>query len=228
MLNEYVINSLLSFKNSNFSQYQKCQNTVLKKFGNIKESKEAYYAFRNWFNETYFNKENDLIEEGFYFHMLMNSCINSLVRIGANGMNQSYGARNYSLSEFDFYEVHKRLEKSTIILWKSYEEILEKYDSEKSLMFLDPPYFARINVGYEKTKNWDLELFLKKIQELKAKIIYTDIECEHHKNFHWHQESSKDLKNISPQRKEESSNEEVFFSNFIPKSINKILTTSIF
>lgn len=166
--NKHVLNAVASFKHGTYEQYSKQMKTVNEKFGDIKKSKEAYYAFRDWFNVEYFDKGKDIQTEGFYFHFLMNSCINSLVRVGPNGFNQSWGNRLLFFSEGEFLRIKERLDKHTVILSSmDYKKVLDEFDSEDAVVFLDPPYFARNQVGYQSTyQEDDLRNFLTHIKKI--------------------------------------------------------------
>lgn len=214
-VNPHVINAVMSFKNGTYEQYEAVLQLVARDFGNIRESKESYYNFRNWFNEKYFGKNNDVITEGFMFHMLMNSCINSLVRIGPNGFNQSYGNRLFVVDRKTFVELNERLNKNVVITSKNYTDVIKEHDSSRTLFFLDPPYFVRNEVGYHKTyAENDLNEFISLIKPLTGKIVYTDIACDLHDLLGWNMYNTKVLSNISPLRRAETGNQEVFFSNF--------------
>jgi len=215
-VNPHVINSVKSFRDGTYSQYISIKEDVFNKFGDIKSNKESYYNFRNWFNEEYFGKNKDLVTEGFMFHFLMNSCINSLVRIGPNGFNQSYGNRFFVVDEPTFKELNRRLNLNVEIVSKDYVDVIKENDTKDSLFFLDPPYFVRSEVGYQKTysKEDDLIKFIDLIKPLKGSVIYTDIACDTHDALGWNMYNTKMLQNISPLRRNETENQEVFFNNF--------------
>jgi len=217
-INRHVINALKSFRDGDYGMYIALRDEVFSKFGDIKKNKESYYNFRNWFNKEYFDSKKDPLSEGFYFHFLMNSCINSMVRIGPNGMNQSYGNRFFIMEEDDFNEVKRRLSANVKILSVDYSEILSEYNSDDALFFLDPPYFERNEVGYAETVDdmGNFESFITRIRGLSGNAVYTDIfnETQHVRLGRWHCEKTKDLRNISPNRRDESTNEEVCFTNF--------------
>ena len=127
---KYVINDIdrniiriyKSFKEISYEYYVLKVNEVFDKFGkfisdrrfspnNIKnKEKENYYNFRNWFNENHWKSET--IDEGIYLHMLANSCINSMLRFGPNGMNQGYGNRCYLLDKINFERIYSVLQKT--------------------------------------------------------------------------------------------------------------------
>ncbi len=215
-INPHVMNSIRSFRDGNYETYISLRSRVYEMFGDTKADKGAYVKFRDWFNTEYFGGKKDLLTEGFYFHFLMNSCINSLVRIGPNGFNQSYGNRTRVVGRTEFLEIQARLKKKVTILSTDYSAILDQYDSEETLIFLDPPYAQRNEVGYKSTYGIaDLEQFLKKVKLLKGSVIYTDIACEQHNQLTgWIREDTKMLDNISPNRKAQDGNQEVFFRNF--------------
>ena len=219
--NVHVMNAVASFRDGDFDTYKFLRDKVFVDFGDIRNSKESYYNFRNWFNKEYFGKNHDRIMEGFMFHFLMNSCINSLVRIGPNGFNQSYGNRFMFIERNKFQEIQRRLKMNVTILSEDYVKVIEKYDSEQTLFFLDPPYFIRPTVGYQSTQSTEEDIirFIDNINKLSGHVIYTDIPCDIHDKLmpEWHRSNTKMLDNISPLRRETGGNQEVFFSNFASK-----------
>ena len=217
--NPHIINTVNAFKNGTYERYAQIWKKVCDEFGDIKESKESYYKMRDWSNENYFGGKGDRIDEGFLFHFLMNSCINSMVRIGPNGMNQSWGNRMYLLTEHDYSAVSSILNNRTLeINCDDYEAIILKHDSPDTLMFLDPPYFSRPTVGYKDTidKQYELDRFLNLILNLKSKVIYTDISNDAHSSVlsGWNSIATKELKSVSPNRKDDdlSSMETAYFN----------------
>lgn len=170
-----VIRIIKSFRDGSFNQLFSMYKEIENNFGNIRESKEAYYNFRNSYNKKYFN--TDTIEEGFFLYIVSKATINSLFRIGPNGFNNSFGNRGnkISLSEYDFNEIKYKL-LSYEILNTDYLEIIKKYDSINTLFFLDPPYVERMIQGsYETEKSFDKNKFIDVINNIKGKIIYTDV-----------------------------------------------------
>jgi len=162
-----IIQMYKVFKDIDYKDYIDSIKFIFDKFGDIKTSKESYYNFRNWFNENYYLTET--LEEGVYLHFLTNSCINSFLRFGPNGMNQSYGNRFYQISESSFNKIQGILKKSEIYC-SPYTEIISKFP--KALYFFDPPYFSQAS-SYAKFSENDLETFLVNIKSLD--YIYTDI-----------------------------------------------------
>lgn len=236
--NRHVMNAVKSFRDGDYDTYLALKEKAFSQFGDIRNNKESYYNFRNWFNSEYFNKDNDLrkytddsgrldfgnliedknpIREGFLFHFLMNSCINSLVRLGPNGFNQSYGNRFFFMDKAEFDAIQARL-KDVIILCEDYSSVLDKFDSVDTMFFLDPPYLVRNEVGYQKTySETNLTNFIEQINKLEGAVVYTDIPCDLHERINkWSKFDTKILTSISPLRKSQGGNQEVFFSNFAP------------
>ena len=215
--NPHVINALKAFYTANYQVYKKAVDGVFSKFGDVKANKPSYYAFRNWFNETYFDGKGDSVLEGLYFHMLMNSCINSLVRIGPNGFNQSWGNRFLELKEEEYNQIHEILrDRKPVFMSVDYSEVVEEYDGEDVLFFMDPPYFERPTVGYKQDVKGDkLKLFLERLKGMKGKIVYTDILSVGHTEIEdWPAATTKELKSVSPLRTEEVGASETYFRNF--------------
>lgn len=182
---KYIINDIdrniiriyKSFKNISYEYYKEVIDSVFKEFGRFTDdrryiSKEAgevaktnYYNFRNWFNSNHWNTDTEL--EGIYLHMLANSCINSMLRFGPNGMNQGYGNRCYILGENTFNNIQSILQR-TEIHNGSYKDLLK----EDAFFFFDPPYASQAS-SYTGFSFQDQEEFLELIKD--KEYLYTDI-----------------------------------------------------
>ncbi len=216
-LDRNVIRILESFQNGTYEKYQQCIEGVNILFGDIKKDKEAYYAFRNAFNKTHLNKNK--ITEGFYLHMLYNSCINSMARFGPNGFNQSYGNRFMILNEEEFNVIHTKLQKAKIICADFFDLVLNILPENPAdcLFFLDPPYIKR-PVGYKTISN---DFYINYIEWCKtynrADIVYTDINHDDLPEFDKYE--LRTMQNISPNRRSEYLDTEVILTN-IKTTIN--------
>jgi len=167
-----------TFKTINFQEYVQEQQFVKEKFGDIKEDKKSYYDFRDWFNQNFWKSGTE--EEGIYLHFLTNSCINSFLRFGPNGMNQSFGGRFYTLNEKEFNSV-KHILRKTEISNLPYQNLM---DNDDALYFLDPPYFSQ-GSSYSEFSEKDLNEFIEILKVGKFDFVYTDIlnEMNRHLEF---------------------------------------------
>ncbi len=183
---KYIINDIdrniiriyKSFKNISYEYYKEVIDSVFKEFGRFTDdrryiSKEAgdvaaktnYYNFRNWFNSNHWNTDTEL--EGIYLHMLANSCINSMLRFGPNGMNQGFGLRFSELDQTTFNNIQNILQR-TEIYNGSYKDLLK----EDAFFFFDPPYASQAS-SYTGFSFQDQEEFLELIKD--KEYLYTDI-----------------------------------------------------
>jgi DNA adenine methylase len=216
-LNEHIISIYKSFRDIDYNDYLQALDFIEKEFGNIKECKECYYNFRNWYNKNY--HFTNKIEKGIYLHILSGSCINSILRFGPNGMNTSFGKRFFKLDEDAFNKIKEKL-KNTIIENMDYKQLLEEYKIDNKIIFLDPPYFERPGPYTNNFKSKDLDEFLEYIKTHKGKIIYTDIYSDYIKEkLNWDFIETKLIRNISPNRKQEEMFQEVAFYNFESNNI---------
>lgn len=167
---KYIIFLWQGFKKLNYVDYLERFYEIQKKFGDIKNSKSAYYNFRKWFNE---NVDYNDIKYSPYLYLLTNSTINSMLRFGPNGMNQSFGNRLYFFDELTFLSIKKKLEK-TFIYNEDYKKMLK--DEDNLIYFLDPPYIETKSPGYiEYFDKKEHINFLNIISTFKKSIfIYTD------------------------------------------------------
>ena len=89
-------------------------------------------------------------------------------------MNQSYGNREYIISENTFNTCKKLLE-TTEITNISYDNLIN-FNNKNCIYFFDPPYELR-NMPY--TNNFNLDQFIEYLININGKntlILYTDIE----------------------------------------------------
>jgi len=185
---QYVLNDIdanilkmyKTFKEIDYSYYIEQTTLITNEFGEFKshkshkntdDAKRNYYAFRNWFNEKHYNTNS--IIEGLYLHMLSNMCINSFLRFGPNGMNQSFGNRYSILTKDAFNEINKRLS-NTILLNESYNVILNNNEYKNGCFFLDPPYYSQAS-SYTGFTEDDLINFINLINISNVEYVYTDI-----------------------------------------------------
>jgi len=208
---KYIINDIdrnivqiyKSFKEIEYIDYVNELKNIKETFGDIKNNKESYYNFRDWFNQNYWNTNST--KEGIYLHFLANSCINSMLRFGPNGMNQSYGNRFYVLNEKTFNHISYILKQSEIYC-TNYKDLM----GNNFLYFLDPPYFMQAS-SYKDFSENDIKDFIKIIQK-QNEYIYTDILCEFNK--HLNKEVIREMRSSSPNsKKQKNGNIECIFSN---------------
>jgi site-specific DNA-adenine methylase len=224
-LDEYVYRMHNSFKSGySYDQYLKLCDNIKIKFGDIKASKDAYYAFRDAWNSR-FNKtttEEDYFKSGMYLIILASACINSMLRFGPNGMNQSFGNRCRILTEEEYTNYTSRVDnKYTQLLNKDFYKVFEKLTNsniDNLVMFMDPPYATR-EMTYN--KGFDLVKFIDVIKNPKnypenCLIMYTDKDNEISDtllNYGWTKQKIRDMVSTSPNRKQkvEATGEEVMF-----------------
>lgn len=224
---KYVINDIdkniymmyKTFKEITWETYYEEVQYVIKTFGRFDldgrylpeteraKTKDNYYKFRDHFNKHWWGTGTQ--KEGIYLHFLANSCINSFLRFGPNGMNQGFGNRFYTLKKNNFDAVKARL-RDTIILNTSYEDLFDNYPD--ALFFLDPPYFSQES-SYSAFDENDIKKFIK---NLPKDYLYTDIINDYNKDLH--KNFLQNMRNTAPKSlKQTRGNLEYLFSS---KDIN--------
>jgi DNA adenine methylase len=206
----HILNILNTFNNTKYEDYLKFENFVLETFGNIATNYDAYYKFRD-----YVNNEHRYNEYNFGIFFLNHTCMNSMMRFGPNGFNQTFGNRPslFHLTKTQYEYVKHRLV-NTKIITGDFSKTIE-FDTKDSLYVLDPPYdLAEITYN----KGFELNTFQDFLKEIKGKIIYTDIENEFADKFFSNKILLKNqMKNISPNNrngKHDKSQREVMYTNF--------------
>lgn len=212
-INEYVILVWKGFQNLDYEVFYNANKFCYNNFGDIKKDKKAYYKLRD-FTNLQLNKCKTDLNMAPFIYLNMNSCINSMFRVGKKGLNQGWGTTNkgklYFISEDEYNELKIKLNK-TEILNIDYEELL--IDSKEYFYFIDPPYYSSKTPGYSKYFSVDDH---KKMTDILynfkfAKYIYTDLLTEF--NSKLKHERINILKNISPNRKYEQTKNEYMFTN---------------
>jgi DNA adenine methylase len=211
ILNDFDYNIFLMHKavqKYDYQTYLACVKYIEETFGDIKAGKENYYNFRNWFNENFYQKIKDKNVSplaGLFLIYLSSACINSMLRFGPNGMNQSFGNRKYIIPEELYTNIAKRLKNAEV----QHGDWLNCFPSNlvfnDSILFLDPPYVDR-NLPYGKGFNQNKFLDILKNSTLNNSLMmYTDIENDRSDtllSFGWNKYVLRTMINISPNRKE--------------------------
>lgn len=174
-IDKHIIGMHSALLKYSYSDYMYCINNVLEHYGNIKTDKQAYYNFRNHWNEVHLN--HNIKYKYLYLIMLANSCINSMLRFGKNGMNQGFGHRHYIIPK-DAYESMKTRLNYAYINQTDYSSTFNNISTRKSAVyFLDPPYEDRqmaYHCGFSKQTFVNQLRFLDKSKD--CLYMYTDIE----------------------------------------------------
>jgi len=205
---------------SNYGEYSDIVNDVFNEFGEFvidgrycselvrEKTKNNYYNFRNWFNKNQWC--TDSFEEGIYLHILASSCLNSFLRFGKNGMNQSFGNRFHQFPKPNFDKITSIIKKCEIYN-EDYSILLRDEFNDEGFFFLDPPYHSQ-DSSY---LGFDIDsflMFLERVKKLNC-YIYTDILNEYN-DFFEHKYFIQNMKNTSPNRKENKTiNDEYMFTS---------------
>lgn len=220
MFDRYVVNDIdrnitqmySAFKRTTYSEYLNFRKDLEAEFGqfassrtvSLDEAKENYYTFRNWFNAHVWQSGDKL--EGLCLHVLACSCINSFLRFGPEGMNQSFGDRDMIIGREDFSKISEVLSKSEIVC-EDYRNLL----SQDAFYFLDPPYASQ-DSSYSGFSDSDQAEFVENIDGLE--FLYTDILTEHNKRLNRYK--LREMRSTSPNANKQvrNGNVEYLFSSY--------------
>jgi hypothetical protein len=75
-----IVNAFNTVKHTTYNDYLDFTKMIKSVYGDIKQSKQSYYDFRNNYANVEFEKNFESIESGFSQLVLFSSCINSLAR----------------------------------------------------------------------------------------------------------------------------------------------------
>ena len=186
-------------------KFREIEQYVFNTFGDVKNTKENWYSFRNWYNKNIHFSNNDA--KGAFLIILMNSTINGIMQFGKSGYNSSFGNRYYKIPSSEYVLMNLKLQKA-IILNVDYRSVEIK---DNSLIFLDPPYSKSLTGyrGFE--KNISLDEINKFIENYKFNdIVYTNANVDSsilQKNYF------RTIKKTSPKTKIISNVDEYYFTN---------------
>lgn len=216
-IEDFICSMHRAIDNNTYENYQACLSFVEKEFGDIKTNKEAYYQFRNWWNDTFYKTKLYTKDAYLYLLMLANSCINSMLRFGPKSMNQSFGHRHYIIKENIWNKLNRRLKNANICVC-DYAETFEKTRHlENIVYFLDPPYSDR-QMTYSNSFNKDryIELLLDISNNCKTRklFLYTDTENDKSDEllkYGWIKEIVRTMRTICPKSHSEITHNEVLY-----------------
>jgi len=125
-----IVSMHTALRDHTFYEYEECNRMIDEQFGDIENDKEAYYSFRNSWNAL---SRKDWLQ----MLVLASCCLNSMLRFGPNGMNQSYGHRRLRIGRNEWEMMRVRILNARISS-VSYDRAVP--NNEPSLVFLDHPY----------------------------------------------------------------------------------------
>lgn len=216
-INSIIYNMHKAIMCSSFEDYKECLSFVEKEFGDIRTDKEAYYKFRDWWNGTYYKTGLFNTYAYLYLLMLTNSCINSMLRFGPNGMNQSFGHKHYIIKENIWNELNSRLKRANIYI-SDYSKVFdETRNLDNVVYFLDPPYIDR-PMTYN--NNFDKDRYIKLLINetcncnTRKLFLYTDVEnsqSDELLKYGWSKEVVRVMRTICPSKHSEITHNEVLY-----------------
>ena len=148
--------------------------------------------------------------------MLANSCINSFLRFGPNGMNSCYGLRMYHLERKDFNKI-KNILLRTEIQCSDYKNLL----NEDCFFFFDPPYASKKSsyTGFSFEQQYEFIELIK-----NKEYVYCDILNDVNKHLK-NKSYIRNIRNTAPssQKQKTDNLEYIFYSDNCSPILNNIL-----
>ena len=144
--------------------------------------------------ETWKEQECD-IEKAFRFFYIMRSCFagNMNARGWATAHTRNF-AKQYFSAVDKLPEMHERF-KNVVIDNRSWEKILEAYDTPETFFYMDPPYALNTRLFQEvyehEMTNKDHIKLIEKIKTLKGKVMLSGYENEIYRNLEWNHKKYK-------------------------------------
>lgn len=223
-INDFDKNIVTMFKavqEASYKEYMDIFKKVKEDFGDIRESKEAYYEYRNWFNKNFYNNESvsSNYTAGIHLLILAGAVINSMLRFSKNGMNQSWGHRQFIIDEESwnhFKSLNATLTNQDFFS-DEYQLNLKNWSQQNgTVIFMDPPYEFR-EMSYN--RGFGVNQFIDTIKSKdfcpNATLMYTDFNndvSDELLNHGWTKTIIREMKSTSPNRKNENkTGDEVLF-----------------
>ena len=222
---EYYLNDVEPNLTLFFKEYKNITNELFREVlelesqYHINENKLGYYEFRNLMNE-----EVNSTKKTIMLFMIGNSCINNMLRFNKNNMfNQGYGGpeRSFQPNIVNFFNAIDYCKTKQIIVSSyDYKQILDNV-KPNSLVFLDPPY---LNTSASYNNLWSIQDTQYVIDFINTRkdvdFIYTDLKNECNSSLlNEYQVYTSEIRNISPNRKEETVHCELCITNLKELSI---------
>lgn len=129
---------MLAFKENNMDDILKYLDTTIKEFDLTKTNKEAFYSFRDYYNNDSDNALDLFLITCFSFNHTIEFNLNGKCNISA-GTNRSHFTKNMRNNLIRFK--HKMNNMNLTILNKSFEEL--NYN-DNSFYYFDPPYLLSL------------------------------------------------------------------------------------
>jgi len=79
-LNSYIIRIWKSIIEVDWEYFKNFYDENIKRFGDWSNNKEIFYKFRNYGNQKW--HKSDTLDEGLFYLIMTNSCINNMCRFG--------------------------------------------------------------------------------------------------------------------------------------------------
>lgn len=130
------------------------------------KDEQKYTSMLNKIWNKLLAKGDNLTDEEYFIKELLNT-----LTFGSIGKGKIYVRGNNLFNRFEkrVPDMIKKL-KDTVIMNKSYEEVLEKYDNQNTFFYLDPPY-ENTQYSLYTHSSFDLENLEKNLRNLKGKFL---------------------------------------------------------
>jgi DNA adenine methylase len=145
-------------------------------------SRELYYEYLNDFYSGHHVELSDL-ERGFRFFCMIKEAFAAKFG-GGWGYSSARNMATAFFNEFDGFDAINARLKNVQIDNRDFEEVIEGYDSERTLFYVDPPYCGSDNESfYFKSVDasftmWDHQRLYMALKKIKGKFILTIDDCE--------------------------------------------------
>lgn len=195
-----------------YAEFCKLRSHAFYTFGDIENDKDAYYAFRKYYNDGFHFTNRS--EKGGLLYMLINSCINSLARFGKMGFNQGFGRRFYAMGPTDWERCRRRLKRATLLNCDGIEVLRAHQSDAHAFAFIDPPYFASGDVGYDAITESQLRDLIDILLRFGGVFAYTDSANHLNQGVNgWTYEDVRTMRNSCPSSEKEETHNEVLMTN---------------
>lgn len=145
-------------------------------------SRELYYEYLNDFYSGH-HAELDDVEKAFRFYCLIKEAFGAKFS-GGWGYSSARNMATAFFNEFNGFDAINARLKNVQIDNRDFEEIIEGYDDESTLFYIDPPYCGSANENYyfkcvdTSFSLWDHQRLYMALKKLKGKFILTIDDCE--------------------------------------------------
>lgn len=159
----------LDYNVVNFFEQLRINYTKMKEKLKYFEYSESLYK-KSHTESEYYNNSDNLTKACFFFFNILSSFSCRVNRGFAYGRKSKNNVKSFN-NKIDLLDIYAERLKDCFIFHKSYDILIDRFDTKDTLFYLDPPYINTIKYNIQKENLFDYDNFVKKVKSIKGKFI---------------------------------------------------------